>query len=259
MTNNEKGSRGAPGGIEEGYIDRLAEFWPEPREQLHFGGWKATYELVTNLNLAKAECSLDLCCGEGSTAVWLAKTYHRLVFGVDILENAINVARNRAEEFGVSDLARFKVADIFALPFPDNHFDVIYGQDPDGLAHKDRVGIFQECKRVLRPKGRIGFQLWLPHADMTAIDLAFFEKVTADFGYRFMTRISVNDFLSDLKISGFTNIQVEDVSSMYQQHVVKMKKIHEDRKSTLDMWHAMLLNLYKKGNKIGVRIFADID
>ena len=169
------------------------------------------------------------------------------------------MARARAIKHAVSDLARFEVADIFTLPFSDNMFDIIYGQDPDGLAHKDRVGIFQECKRVLRPKGRLGFQLWLPHADMPANDLTYFEQVTAEFGYPFMTRLSVNDFLSDLKHGGYTNIHVEDMSSMYQQHVMKMKKIREARNSTLDMWHAMLLNLYEKGNNIGVRILAEID
>ena len=44
--------------VPENYIDRLVEFWPEPREQLHFGGWAATHELVDKLNLDKVEASL---------------------------------------------------------------------------------------------------------------------------------------------------------------------------------------------------------
>ncbi|MFX1575343.1 MAG: hypothetical protein ACFFB0_21615 [Promethearchaeota archaeon] len=36
---------------DESVIERLAEFWPEPREQLHFGDWDSTYQLIERLNL----------------------------------------------------------------------------------------------------------------------------------------------------------------------------------------------------------------
>ena len=97
--------------IDRTVIDRLAEFWPEPREQLHFGGWKATYDLVERLDVLNSQKVLDICCGEGSTACWLAKEHGLDVNGIDILDKAISVARERAETQGISDLVDFKVGD----------------------------------------------------------------------------------------------------------------------------------------------------
>ncbi|MHA2426030.1 MAG: hypothetical protein ACXAEF_14665 [Candidatus Thorarchaeota archaeon] len=71
--------------IPENYIDRLAEFWPEPRDQVHFGGWATTYDLVDSFNPDTANHLFDICCGEGGTACWLAKEYGRKVSGMDAL------------------------------------------------------------------------------------------------------------------------------------------------------------------------------
>ncbi|MDF1539570.1 MAG: methyltransferase domain-containing protein [Candidatus Thorarchaeota archaeon] len=243
--------------VPEDYIDRLVEFWPEPREQLHFGGWSATYELVEKLNLDKTDDLLDICCGEGGTACWLAKKYRRRVSGIDALERAIVKARECAKNENVEDRTTFKVADIFDLPFQDSSFNVVYGQDPDGLAHQERVEIFRECRRVLRPNRKIGFQHWLPHANTPQEDLEYFEKVTVGTGYPYMTRLCVTDYIEDLKAGGFVNIIVDDLSEMYMNHALKIQKIFHEKDQPIDTWHGMLIELYDKGIKIGVRIIAE--
>ena len=86
------------GNVDKTIIDRLAEFWPEPREQLHFGGWKATFDLVKRLDFSNSQKVLDVCCGEGSTACWLAKEYGLKVNGIDILDRAIAVAKEKAKD-----------------------------------------------------------------------------------------------------------------------------------------------------------------
>jgi ubiquinone/menaquinone biosynthesis C-methylase UbiE len=242
--------------IREDYIERLAEFWPEPRDQLHFGGWKATIELVEKLQLDKGEFLLDLCCGEGGTACWLAKEYGRKVAGFDILESAITAAKQCAKEKGVEDLTDFRVADVFELPFPDSSFDIIFGLDPDGIAHQDRVEIFQECKRVLQTGGRIGFQHWIVQPGTPSEDIKRFEDATVATGYPYMTRLTVDDYLEDMNKAGFKDIVVEDLSRMYHEHTLKIREKVKELNRELDSWHSMLLDLYEKGVKIGVRILA---
>ena len=124
--------------IDEDYIDRLAKFWPEPREQLHFGGWKASELLIQKIDFTQTKRVLDICCGEGGTARWLAKKYQLEVDGVDILEKAIKEAKRLAEYEGLSHLTEFKTSTLYKLPYPELTFDIIYGQDPDGCRSDDR-------------------------------------------------------------------------------------------------------------------------
>lgn len=256
MKNNKEISQNPHGRIDETVIDRLSEFWPEPREQLHFGGWNATYELVERIQLDKATRILDICCGEGRTASWLGEKYNRRVTGVDILEKAIKVAKDHVQSLGVSDLVDFQVSDIFNLNFADSTFNIVFGQDPDGLAHKDRKFIFQELKRVLKPHGLIAFQLWIPFSSVPAEKVKYFEKITIETGYPEMTRLSVHDFVKDLREAGFTNIIIEDLSMTYKEHMRKMEERFKEKLKEPDKWHNMLIDFMNQGFKFGVRIIA---
>jgi SAM-dependent methyltransferase len=57
--------------------------------------------------------ALDLACGEGRNALWLASRGWRAT-GLDFSAAAVDRARTLAEEAGVSDRARFVVADVVA-------------------------------------------------------------------------------------------------------------------------------------------------
>jgi ubiquinone/menaquinone biosynthesis C-methylase UbiE len=239
-------------------IERLAEIWPEPREQLHFGGWEATYNLVERVGLDKADRILDICCGEGGTVNWLGKKYQKRVSGVDILESAIEVARRKAEEMEVKGLVDFKVANIFNLPYLNSTFDMVYGQDADGLAHKDRKLIFKEIARVLKPHGKIAFQLWIPCPSMPNNKIKFFEQVNAEVGFPEMSRLSVNEFINDLKEADFTNIIIDDLSELYKRHMKKMEEIFRLKFKAPDPWHNMLLKLVEGNFQFGIRIIAKV-
>ena len=55
--------------------------------------------------------ALDLACGSGSAAVWLAER-GLTVWGVDVSAVAIEQAQELADRHGVSDRCRFSVADL---------------------------------------------------------------------------------------------------------------------------------------------------
>ena len=258
MEQNGKSKERPHGQKDKTVIERLAQFWPEPRDQLHFGGWDATYNLIDRLGIENADRLLDICCGEGGTANWLAKKYGKKVSGVDILEDAINVAKKQAEELKLNDLVDFKVADIFNLPYPDSSFDIVYGQDADGLAHKERKIIFKEIARVLKSQGIIAFQLWLPSLSVPDEEIKKFEEINAKVGFPEMSRLSVRDFIEDLRATGFTNIIIDDLSEVYKNHMKKMEEKFKSKLKIPDIWHNMLLKMITANHKFGVRIIAKV-
>ncbi len=66
--------------------------------------------------------ALDLGCGEGRNALWLASQGWD-VLGIDFSEAAIDKARDQAVEAGLR--ARFEVGDVLSYPLDDRGFDLV--------------------------------------------------------------------------------------------------------------------------------------
>jgi 2-polyprenyl-3-methyl-5-hydroxy-6-metoxy-1,4-benzoquinol methylase len=74
---------------------------------------------------------LDVGCGDGSNAVMLAQL-GALVTGIDISPKSIGLAWKRAEINGMRDSVRFCCAQLETAHFPENSFDIIWG---DAILH----------------------------------------------------------------------------------------------------------------------------
>jgi len=103
---------------------------------------------------------LDLGCGYGETAVWLALQGAQ-VDAVDISPRMTEVSRELAGRLGVSDRVRFHVSPGESTPFPEGAFDAVFGHDV--LHHLDLARARDEIRRVLRPGGRAVFVEPLGH------------------------------------------------------------------------------------------------
>ncbi|MCI4350760.1 MAG: class I SAM-dependent methyltransferase [Thermoplasmata archaeon] len=94
---------------------------------------------------------LDVGCGAGSNALWLARHDFK-VTGVDISPGAIAAAQHRARRARIS--AEFRVGDALNLPFPRGTFRVVTDV---GCFHTLPVDLrnryVQEVHRVLKPGG----------------------------------------------------------------------------------------------------------
>jgi len=123
------------------------------------GLWPSEETLVLDYFADNARV-LDLGCGAGRTTVALAEI-GLLVFGIDISELMIDVAREQARQLGVEDLTEFAVMDARKLEgVSDGSFDAaLYSYNGlelvPGIAGKRSV--LAEVHRVLRPGGRFVF------------------------------------------------------------------------------------------------------
>ncbi|KIF71154.1 ubiquinone biosynthesis methyltransferase UbiE [Streptomyces sp. AcH 505] len=95
---------------------------------------------------------LDVGCGPGTiTADLAALVAPGTVTAVDAAEDVLAKAREAAEAAGVTNV-RFAVADVHALDFPDDSFDVVHAHQV--LQHVgDPVQALREMRRVCRPGG----------------------------------------------------------------------------------------------------------
>ena len=101
---------------DERYVRRVADQKPVPRPP---AGFSERLDLFP-----KAGTALEVACGSGSAAVWLAKRGLD-VLGVDGSPVAIKAARDLAEEHNVADRCHFTVVDLeLGLP-PSDPVDLI--------------------------------------------------------------------------------------------------------------------------------------
>ncbi|AEF88181.1 MULTISPECIES: bifunctional demethylmenaquinone methyltransferase/2-methoxy-6-polyprenyl-1,4-benzoquinol methylase UbiE [Delftia] len=114
--------------------------------------WKAYTVMVANLK--EGDKALDIAGGTGDLALAFAKKVGSTgqVVHTDINEAMLRVGRDRLIDKGV--ILPTMVCDAEALPFPDNHFDLVsvaFGLR--NMTHKDAA--LKEMNRVLRPGGKL--------------------------------------------------------------------------------------------------------
>ena len=128
----------------------------------HMGGFETTKELVELCHISGGTCVLDVGCGVGATACYLAKEYGCRVVGVDLRESMVALSDERAQREEVADLVEFRVADAQDLPFEDAQFDVILCESVATFI-EDKQRVVEELARVVKSGGYVGFneEIWL--------------------------------------------------------------------------------------------------
>jgi SAM-dependent methyltransferase len=129
-------------------VDQLA-----PLDQFHTRGILATAELATAAGLDASTHVLDLGCGVGGPARYLAATFGCRVTGVDLSPGFIDAARYLTGRCGLSDRVTFQVGDAVHLPFEDAAFDMVFLQHV-AMNIKDRAALYAEVHRILTTGGR---------------------------------------------------------------------------------------------------------
>jgi ubiquinone/menaquinone biosynthesis C-methylase UbiE len=95
---------------------------------------------------------LDVGCGSGSMSRLIAGSFPQAeVVGIDLREQYLDYARARAREEGLRNLT-FRDGDVFALPFPDASFDVVWSKYLLQWLREPKSAL-AEMKRVTKPRG----------------------------------------------------------------------------------------------------------
>ncbi len=107
-------------------------------------------EIVPELTGTRA---LDLGCGEGADAIWLAE-HGWMVVAVDVSTTALDRGRAAAAERGVADRIDFQQCDLDS-GFPAGEFDLVSAQFLHSPVEKDRPAILRRAAAAVAPGGTL--------------------------------------------------------------------------------------------------------
>ncbi len=124
-------------------------------DSFHPGGLELTGELGRMLALRPASRVLDVACGKGTTAVFLAKEFGCEVFGVEFGEQNVAAARSLAQAEHVDSRVQFEHGDAEDLPFADAAFDAVICECAF-CTFPDKAASAREFFRVLLRGGHVG-------------------------------------------------------------------------------------------------------
>jgi sarcosine/dimethylglycine N-methyltransferase len=129
-----------------------------PIDHFHGKGVLATQELAAALQPKPTDHLLDIGCGIGGPARWIAAKYGCIVTGVDLTAEFCEAARELNGLCGLADRVQILHASALSLPVSDNSFDRAYSQAAL-MNISDKRGVFREAHRVLRPSGLLVLSL----------------------------------------------------------------------------------------------------
>lgn len=139
---------------EEGIdIDALTPRDLSPIDQFHTRGILATREHAELAAPTEDMHVLDIGCGIGGPARYLASTYGCRVTGVDLTEEFVAVAKMLTERCRLDHFVDFRQANGLDLPFDDASFDMAWCQNVT-MNIEDKAAFYREIARVLKPGGR---------------------------------------------------------------------------------------------------------
>jgi SAM-dependent methyltransferase len=130
------------------------QVWEEhyaARQQMWSGRVNAQLEQVArDLPAGRA---LDLGCGEGADAIWLAE-HGWTVVGVDVSDTALHRARTESRARGVADRIAFECHDL-AETLPAGRFDLVSAQFLHSTVVLDRPAILRRAATAVAPGGSL--------------------------------------------------------------------------------------------------------
>jgi cyclopropane fatty-acyl-phospholipid synthase-like methyltransferase len=172
--------------------------WLTADEQERFG---------RDLKLAPGKRLLEVACGSGGPALFLAENFGATVTGIDISEAGVAAANAAAAERGLSGAAEFRTVDATApLPFGNESFDAV--QCIDAINHlRDRPAVLLEWRRVLRPGGML---LYTDPIVVTGILTS--EEIATRSSIGFFVFVPSGENQRLLREAGFELVRHEDVT-----------------------------------------------
>lgn len=124
-------------------------------DEFHIGGRQASEALLTQLNLTEGQHVLDIGCGLGGPARFVATRYSCQVTGIDMTPAYVATGNTLCQWVKLDNRVTLQEGNACALPFADATFDGAY-QLHVGMNIAEKEALCAEIYRVLRPGAYFG-------------------------------------------------------------------------------------------------------
>jgi ubiquinone/menaquinone biosynthesis C-methylase UbiE len=126
-----------------------------PVDEFHIGGRKASEEFLGQLGFSPENHVLDVGCGLGGAARFVASRYRNRVTGIDLTAEYIETGKVLCKWVGLGDRISLHQGSALSMPFPDGAFDGAYMMHV-GMNIEDKTKLCSEVCRVLRRHAPFG-------------------------------------------------------------------------------------------------------
>jgi ubiquinone/menaquinone biosynthesis C-methylase UbiE len=130
--------------------------FPEAFYHISFVTIDELTRIASELRLEAGRTFVDLACGMGGPALWLAHTTGARTIGVDLSPVAVKLATDRAAALALGAQARFVQGTFAGTGLEDASADAAVSEDALQYA-PDKDAAFREAARILRTGGRFAF------------------------------------------------------------------------------------------------------
>ena len=231
-------------------------------DQDHFGGLAATDALARHAKINESTHVLDLCCGLGGPARYLAYHHGCRVTGVDMNTDRLAGAVRLTERTKLQDRVLFHHANALQTGLADETFDVIVSQE--AFCHiPDKKTLIAECVRLLNPGGRIVYTDILARNSMTNEIRSRLESEMA-----FSELSTLEQYCHLLEEKSCQVVEVEDLSDDWAQILIDRLAMYRSLKEQTvssfglahfqkwDRTYSFFVDLYRSGELGGGRFVA---
>jgi len=115
--------------------------------------------LANRLGLTESSKAIDIGCGVGGPLRNIATFSGAKIVGLNNNEYQLSRARRIAQQSGLEGQASYLKGDFMKIQVPDATFDAAYAIEATCHA-PDRVGVYSEIFRILKPGGRFASYEW---------------------------------------------------------------------------------------------------
>ncbi len=173
------------------------------------GGETMVKKLLQLIELTAGMTVLDIGCGLGGSAFYLARNYEAQVHGLDLSSNMLHLAQERCQEAQLEHLVTFEHGDI--LNFEGRGlYDLVYSRDVFLHIHH-KMALFKSIKDCLRAGGVLLFSAYCcAEGDKSPEFEAYIQERHYDL-------FSVAGYEARLKQAGFIDVVAQDQSIRFRQ------------------------------------------
>ncbi|OXM83059.1 class I SAM-dependent methyltransferase [Paenibacillus rigui] len=184
----------------------------------HPGGFTATIDQLNRYQPITNEAILEIGCGTGRTACYLANKGYQVI-AIDINPDNLDKAKKRAKEMGLH--VDFLLADAHALPFPDETFEIILVESVTNFTQAKQS--LTEYYRVLKPGGILYDREMFVRYSVPSETLSDFQSF-----FQMPSMMRKDEWSSLLTASGFVQIEFLEISDLNDEKLGQQFEYPDD-------------------------------